>query len=195
MAKKQTITPSLRKWFIIGILLVIVIIPIVVIYPYTYHKNKVTPFSSTDYQSMSIDDFKDFNFSITCTEYYQTDSKKFSVNVDTPKENFTFTSVRYKVALGNKHWSGIYKEASSYTTIVSTFKSTNSTTSYTKKTNTITDFNYKYPKRTLLFIKQKNPDVFVLLNYTKTPSGSSNGEDVNILFTLKLKDVITSATI
>lgn len=195
MAKQKTKKPSIRKWLIIGILLAIIIIPIIIIYPYTYHKNKVTPFSGTDYTSMKIENFDDFNFSITCTEYYQTNSKKFSVDASNPKENFTFTSVRYKVALGNKHWSGIYKEASSFTTITSNFKSTNTTTSYTKRTNTITDFNYEYPKTTLLFFKKKTPEVFVLLNYTKTPSGSSNGEEINILFTYKLSDVITSATI
>lgn len=191
--KNKTKKVSIRKWIIIGLILLIIIIPCVIIFPVTYNSNKVTPFSDSTYEEMDVEDFSDFKFSIRAKEYHQTEKKVFSASISDAKENYTYTSISYKVALGNKHWTGYYTEASSYTTIASTYKSTST---YKDKTNTITSFTSVYPVRKLLFIKYKEPQVFVLLRFKKASLGSTAPDDYTyVMFTYDLSDLIDSNTI
>ena len=183
-----------RKWVIIGSFSLLFIVLVIIMYPIKYSQTKVTPFKGKEYVETKVSDIDDFKFEFTCTEYHQTNDKVFSASVTNAKENYIFSAVKYQVALGNRRWTNYYKEASSQTTIISTFSSS-TTSGNTNKKNTVKDFKCKYNKRTLLFINTKTPEAFVLLTYSKKKVGSSNSEDVKLLLTYKYSEFITENTI
>ncbi len=158
-----------RKWAILSSFLALIIIAIVATYITEYNKTKVIPFEEDVLTTLeSQNQIDDFDFDFYCKNYEKAGDKGsksmvFTATVENAKEGYTFSSIKYTVAMGDRRWTKNYTTGSQ-TTITSSFKSGDK---IKEKDSTISNYSFTYPKRKLLFIKIETPTVFVKLNYTR----------------------------
>ncbi len=167
-----------RKWIILGIFLLFIIILIPTAYLIEYSKTKVTPFESTSHETISsFSKLEDFKFDIYCSSYGEKDKTedtkalvfKYSIS-DFDTTSYGYSSIKVAVAIGDKHWTKNYYEGSSQTIYSSSVSSTSSKSgTYTS----LSSYSYSYPESKWGIIKVSHPTVWVLLTYKKTKSSSS----------------------
>ncbi|MGM9970969.1 MAG: hypothetical protein ACI35W_00995 [Anaeroplasmataceae bacterium] len=186
MSKKDKIVKvAWRKWVILGSFLLLFIGCVIATYIIQYNTTKVVPFSSDSLTKISsTSQITDFEFDVYCKEYNTPASgnkktMKFSASIDKAIENYEFSSIKYTVAMGDEHWTKNY--VSSSATTISSSKFTSTSNAITDKTCTISDFQYTYPVRKLLFIKIDKPTVYVKLTYDKKKVATQKTESISYL--------------
>lgn len=167
-----------RKWIIIGMFLLFIIILIPTAYLIEYSKTKITPFESTEHTTISsFSKIEDFKFDFYCSSYGEKDDTedskalvfKYSIS-DFDTTSYGYSAIKISVAIGDRHWTNNYYEGSSSTIYSGSVSQTSS------KTGTYTSlgsYTYQYPQSKWGIIKVSHPTVWVLLSYNKTKSSST----------------------
>lgn len=208
MSKKTSFISKItknRKWIILSVFLLLIIVSISATYIITYTSTKVIAFESDNPTSIKKSSFDDFDFDFYCTnfckglgdregdDYKNKVDMVFKATISNPKEEYKYSSIKVTVAMGDEHWTNKYETSSSYTIYSSTYTTT--TGSKEKTDITISDFEYNYPVRKLLFINIKNPTVYVKLTYTREKNtNSSSSKDFTYLFTYEYDEYIRTTS-
>ena len=187
--KTQNIKIPKRKIIILSIFFIVIpIFVLVTLFVTTYVNNKIEPFPNTTATYTTVKKIDSFDFDFYCSEYNvptkgsSTTTMKFKAAVSNKKTNHEIKNIKYKLVMGS-NWNG--NKTSSVSSSELTFSKTD-TKNYV--TTSITNFNFKYPDRVLLFINIKAPTVYVNLTWTETKNGSTTQETKNYIITYDFED-------
>lgn len=165
-----------RKFVIIGSFIALFIVVVFASYITTYTKTKITPFSNST--SIKESKIKDFDIDFYCKQYGEPDKDNesrdiiFELKVSNIDTSYSYSSLKWNVCIGDEHWTN-RKKTGSASTVFSTYTSYSTTESYTK-TLTISEYEYSYPVRKMVFVNIKHPTVWLNLTYTKTTTSGTS---------------------
>lgn len=183
-----------RKFIILGSFVLLFIGVLIASFSVTYANNKVKPFNGTN-AKIASEKKLDFDFDFYCYRYVEPEEKgkttdlEFKAKATYVETQYTITSVKCTVAIGDKNWTGRYKAGSS-TSLYSTLDK-NTTTS--EKTPKISGYAYTYPTTKMGIIRITHPTVWVNVSYSRKLPGKT-AEEMSYILEYNWNDYFISGT-